>query len=292
MVWYIADPAHPDVEPAALRYPQAGTPNALVSLALVDLDGERVDVDWRSDHELDGNVLEYLAHVEWSRSGPLLIAADPGPDAAGVPRGRPADGDEHAGPRDDGRRLGRADPRNATAARRRPAPARSRRGRDPTPRARRRTAFTPEGVQVRGVVDADDDGVVAVVSPAPVGAVVAGQARVRRVGHHLSATRTVSRSASPRPGTHGRLAAAARATRTSPPRCMPPRPAVGTLRSVAETPPLVPEPVIRVVGSRAYPSAVIFPTGHVPGLATAARARWTRTAVRRCRRSSGRRVRT
>ncbi len=71
-VWHIADPANPEREPARVRYPQAGTANALVSLAVVRLDGSRVDVDWRSDRELDGHVLEYLVHAGWSGPNPLL----------------------------------------------------------------------------------------------------------------------------------------------------------------------------------------------------------------------------
>jgi dipeptidyl-peptidase-4 len=71
-LWHIADPAYPEREPVRVRYPQAGTPNAVVCLSVVSLAGERVDVDWRSDTELDGHVLEYLAHVEWSTGKPIL----------------------------------------------------------------------------------------------------------------------------------------------------------------------------------------------------------------------------
>ena len=84
-LWHIADPAQPEAEPVRMRYPQAGTDNALVSLALVGVHGDRVDVDWRSDVALDGHVLEYLAGVEWSEGRPLLSLLDPGPDPAGVP---------------------------------------------------------------------------------------------------------------------------------------------------------------------------------------------------------------
>jgi len=42
--WYIADPANPGRQPAEVAYPAAGTPNAVISLALVDLDGSRQDV--------------------------------------------------------------------------------------------------------------------------------------------------------------------------------------------------------------------------------------------------------
>ncbi len=72
-VWYIADPAHPELPPRATRYPQCGTANALVSLAVVPVDGGApVPVDWRSDVALDGKVLEYLAHVVWSGERPVI----------------------------------------------------------------------------------------------------------------------------------------------------------------------------------------------------------------------------
>jgi dipeptidyl-peptidase 4 len=72
-VWHISEPAHPEQEPRRVRYPRAGTANATVGLALVTPGGERVDVDWRSDTTLDGHVLEYLVHVEWSGPDPLLV---------------------------------------------------------------------------------------------------------------------------------------------------------------------------------------------------------------------------
>jgi dipeptidyl-peptidase-4 len=66
--WWIADPAQPDVTPAEVAYPAAGTPNAEVSLALLDLDGGRTDVGW------DRDAFPYLAAVHWSRYGdPLLL---------------------------------------------------------------------------------------------------------------------------------------------------------------------------------------------------------------------------
>ncbi len=72
-VWYISDLAHPELPPRATRYPQCGTANALVSLAVVPVDGDaRVPVDWRSDVELDGRVFEYLAHVVWTGACPVI----------------------------------------------------------------------------------------------------------------------------------------------------------------------------------------------------------------------------
>ncbi|MDT3397779.1 prolyl oligopeptidase family serine peptidase [Streptomyces sp. B1866] len=65
--WWIADPAHPDREPAEVAYPAAGTPNADVRLVLLGLDGARTEVAWdREGHP-------YLARVHWSAYGPPLL---------------------------------------------------------------------------------------------------------------------------------------------------------------------------------------------------------------------------
>ncbi len=58
--WHIADPEHPERTPVAQRYPAAGTPNPVVSLWLVGLDGRRLEVDW------DRTAFEYLARVSWT----------------------------------------------------------------------------------------------------------------------------------------------------------------------------------------------------------------------------------
>ncbi|MDQ1008484.1 dipeptidyl-peptidase-4 [Streptomyces sp. V4I23] len=65
--WWIADPAHPDREPAKVAYPAAGTPNAEVRLYFVTLDGVRTEVSW------DRVRYPYLARVHWSASGPPLL---------------------------------------------------------------------------------------------------------------------------------------------------------------------------------------------------------------------------
>jgi dipeptidyl-peptidase-4 len=74
-VWHIADPARPDLEPSRVRYPAAGTPNAIVSLWLVDArpGAQSVHaVDWRSDTPVDGVALEYLAGVVWTEQRLVL----------------------------------------------------------------------------------------------------------------------------------------------------------------------------------------------------------------------------
>ncbi|MEV0318788.1 prolyl oligopeptidase family serine peptidase [Streptomyces sp. NPDC050658] len=66
--WWIADPAHPESEPARVAYPAAGTPNADVRLFVVSLEGERTEVTW------DRARYPYLARVHWSSAGaPLLL---------------------------------------------------------------------------------------------------------------------------------------------------------------------------------------------------------------------------
>jgi dipeptidyl-peptidase-4 len=64
--WHIADPANPGVTPAEIAYPVAGTANADVSLAVLGLDGSRVDVDW------DRAAFPYVATAHWSAGGPPL----------------------------------------------------------------------------------------------------------------------------------------------------------------------------------------------------------------------------
>ena len=57
--WHIADPAHPEQPAMVTRYPAAGTPNAVVTVAIVGLDGARLDVAWDTD------ALPYLAGAGW-----------------------------------------------------------------------------------------------------------------------------------------------------------------------------------------------------------------------------------
>ncbi|MFC7614004.1 alpha/beta fold hydrolase [Actinokineospora soli] len=63
--WHIADPANPGSEPATVAYPAAGTTNVTVRLAVIDLDGNKTDVDWAG---------EYFVTAHWSAHGLPLIA--------------------------------------------------------------------------------------------------------------------------------------------------------------------------------------------------------------------------
>jgi dipeptidyl-peptidase-4 len=68
--WHIADPANPDRPPSEVAYPAAGTPNALVSLALLKVDGRRTGVAW------DRGMFPYFVAAAWDRHG-LLIVVQP-----------------------------------------------------------------------------------------------------------------------------------------------------------------------------------------------------------------------
>ncbi|HUJ05149.1 MAG TPA: prolyl oligopeptidase family serine peptidase [Streptosporangiaceae bacterium] len=65
--WHIADPAHPDREPAEVSYPAAGTPNAFVELLIVSTHGRSVPVRW------DAEAFEYVATADWDATGPLVV---------------------------------------------------------------------------------------------------------------------------------------------------------------------------------------------------------------------------
>lgn len=66
--WYIGDPAQPDAPPQEIRYPAAGTANALVQLYHLPLSGGVREISW----QIEG--LEYLADISWTGDSPLLIA--------------------------------------------------------------------------------------------------------------------------------------------------------------------------------------------------------------------------
>jgi dipeptidyl-peptidase-4 len=65
--WHIGDPSNPDRVPHAIRYPAAGTANAVVSLSLLGLDGSRTDISW------DADAFPYLVNVQWRSGSPPLL---------------------------------------------------------------------------------------------------------------------------------------------------------------------------------------------------------------------------
>ncbi|NCG37892.1 MAG: prolyl oligopeptidase family serine peptidase [Actinobacteria bacterium] len=70
--WWIAAPVDPSAAPTSIRYPGAGTANAEVALAIVGLDGSRVDVDWHGGSSWADRNWEYLADASWSQEGLIL----------------------------------------------------------------------------------------------------------------------------------------------------------------------------------------------------------------------------
>ena len=69
-IWHIAAPVDPEAPSRPVRYPGAGTDNAVVTLAIVDLDGRRVDVAW------DRDAFPYLVNVVWNAHGPLTVLVE------------------------------------------------------------------------------------------------------------------------------------------------------------------------------------------------------------------------
>ncbi|GAA3823306.1 prolyl oligopeptidase family serine peptidase [Sphaerisporangium flaviroseum] len=62
--WHIADPANPSSVPASVAYPSAGTANATVELFVLGLDGSRTAVPFDD---------EYLVTAVWDRHGPAIV---------------------------------------------------------------------------------------------------------------------------------------------------------------------------------------------------------------------------
>ncbi|MDL4772180.1 S9 family peptidase [Actinomadura xylanilytica] len=65
--WHIADPANPERTPVEIAYPAAGTPNAMVSLVLLKVDGGRLAVAW------DRGEFPYVVTAAWDRHGLLIV---------------------------------------------------------------------------------------------------------------------------------------------------------------------------------------------------------------------------
>jgi dipeptidyl-peptidase 4 len=68
--WHIADPANPASPPRAVRYPAAGTANAIVSVFVAKLDGSLTEVRW------DSAALPYLVTASWERTARPSAAED------------------------------------------------------------------------------------------------------------------------------------------------------------------------------------------------------------------------
>lgn len=67
-IWHVTDPTDPAARPRAIRYPQAGGEDAVVTLFVFDVTtGSRVEVAW------DRAAFPYLARVVWDEGAPLTL---------------------------------------------------------------------------------------------------------------------------------------------------------------------------------------------------------------------------
>ncbi|GAB2986948.1 S9 family peptidase [Saccharothrix stipae] len=263
--WHIADPANPGTPATEIAYPAAGAANAVVEVAVFGTAGtdrsdgadratgtDRTDVTW------DREAFPYLNAVSWTSHGkPLLqvqsrdqrrvrvlavdvatgatdvVADDTDPRwleiVPGAPRWTPGGELVRVLPIGDANRLVVGD-----------------------------RAWTPDGFQVRAVLDVAEDGVLVTAStddPTRTGVFLVTGSAVTRLstedGVH-GATRAggvlvLSRSSMDHFG--------ARVTVST----------GGEIGTFAETPVLTPEVRLLTVGERDLRAALLFPRGHVPG---------------------------
>ena len=262
--WWISDPAHPDAAPRSNRYPAAGTANPAVSLWVVTLAGETNAVQW------DTEEFEYVVAASWpsAGSGPLVtlisrdqrrcVIADVDPvtgqltvrreilDAQwvetlpGLPAVLP-----------DGGLLHLLDDTNSDTRR----------------LAIDGTPVTPEGLQVRAVIDVGDTGVVINAAEEP----TVGQSWFIRYDgwtHLLSAEDRwepcVAAAADAGVIVLARSGLDTLAT-TYP--VLRRRDTVAEIASYAAVPVHLPNVHLHAVGADSLATAVLFPRDHVPGSA-------------------------
>ncbi|HEX8518057.1 MAG TPA: prolyl oligopeptidase family serine peptidase, partial [Pseudonocardia sp.] len=258
--WHIADPAHPEREPAVVAYPAAGTPNARVSLLLVDLDGAEVPVIWDAERD------EYLAHAVWTDREPLIVVQPRDQRALRVLRVDPVTGVTSLVHEDTDADWVEIVPG---------VPARTASGAqlwitdDPAAGgtgARRLLVdgepVTPPSLQVRALLDVDGDTVLLAASDDPTSTAL-----------WTWSAADGPRRATPQPGVHGgRLAGGTLVVTRHALDADGPRttvhPAEGDPRTVAshaEDPGLDLRLSLHTVGERALRTALLLPSWHTPG---------------------------
>ena len=255
--WWIADPLHPDQAPHPHRYPAAGTPNARISLQLIALDGSALDVAY--DHDAH----EYLVDVSWSAYGdPLLVvstrdqtrftvlAVDP---TTGTTRTVGEIVDEHWVDASPGAFRWSPDGRLLTL--------RPDRASDTYRLHLGDSWLTPEGMQIRGVIDADDAGLLVSTAPDPLSSslvrvgwdgstAVVADGLAWHVGRSVGGTDLVVRRTLDSTITSYEVRSGGRSV-----------PVV----SYAEVPHVTPTVEVIAAGERAIVTAVLWPTDHEPG---------------------------
>ncbi len=255
--WYIADPANPDREPIAHRYPAAGTDNVSVQLWLLDLAGSGQRIQW------DDARFPYLTRVSWTGNGdPVLqvmsrdqrraqvLAVDVAGGVRMVAEQEDRDwvdlvvGVPTVGP---GNRL-------ITCVD----------SQDTRRIAVDGNAVSPAGMQVRAVLGTDDSGVLATVSTDPTSQWLV------RIGYdgsvqQLSGTEGVHGGASAA-GTDALISTDLTGVGTTV-TIRRKGIEIGTLHSDAVAPGFVPQVALLRTGDRQLCTAVLFPNGHVRGSA-------------------------
>ena len=256
-VWYIADQTDPRAPPRAVRYPPAGGANAIVTLHVFDAaSGERTDITW------DAERFPYLARFDWSDSGrPLVLVQSRDQRTVQLFEFDPATGDVTV-------IRERTDPEWVDLAE--DAPRRLAGGRVVEVVADRETdtyrlavddaLVTPEGLQVRSVLDAES-GVLFRASDDPT------EIHLYRWTEAEGPVRI-----SEAPGVHsgvagGGVTVVASATAERPRGSATIRrdgARLGEIPSVAETPVLTPSPRFLTLGQRDLRAALLLPNGREP----------------------------
>ncbi|WP_285474418.1 prolyl oligopeptidase family serine peptidase [Actinoplanes sp. NBRC 101535] len=287
-IWYVSDPEHPERPPTALRYPSAGTPNAEVTLHILGLDGARIPVRW------DAETFEYVTRVTWDDTALLVCVQNRPQTVMRVLAADPVSGETMLAAEN-------TDPRWTTIVN--GLPAHTAAGRliwsVDDGDTRRLTVdgipVTPPGLQVEEVLAVDGETVLFAARdepaerhlwtvdttsmspvPSPVAEVpssVPVPSPVAEVPSPAPAPVPVAGAPSPvrvtaAPGIHdgtraGGVTVVVAHTLDSDTVTVDGRP----LRSLAVEPPLRPQVRLAALGTRELRTAVLFPTGHVPGSA-------------------------
>ncbi|HET6818012.1 MAG TPA: prolyl oligopeptidase family serine peptidase [Mycobacteriales bacterium] len=254
--WWIADPAHPDHAPTAVRYPVAGGANADVRLHVISLDGGATEISW------DRDTFPYVAAVSWADGHPPLVTVQTRDQrtvqilevdvATGSTATRHEDSDSvwveifPGVPTWCGDRIVRI--ADTDGARRLFVGA---------------EAVTPPELYLRAVVGADDDGVVFTASEDD-------PTQVHVFGWDSSGVRRLSQAA----GVHGASYGAGTTVLSSSgmdhhgQRHRVVGPTGGDdreVRSVSETPSLTPQVRLLRLGERKLSAGLVLPRDHTPG---------------------------
>ena len=248
-VWHIASPADPAASPVPMAYPAAGTVNAEVSLAFIGLDGSRVAVSW------DREAYEYLARASWApRTNPLIAVQSRDQRTVLILEVDPLTGattelarqtDPHwvelvpGTPAWMGERLVTAE--DQAAARCLVIDGKS---------------ATPDNMQVRGVVAADEGSVVFTASEDPTETHLWKLNADGELERLTAEPRMHSAAAG---GSTLVILRAATAERDASVEVVTPNGRI-PIASEAGTPPLLPSPLFAVVGQRELRAAVLYPS--------------------------------